>query len=96
MPKGYFIGRVTVKDPEAYKAYAAKASEAIAQYGGRILARGGQAEAVEGPGRPRNVVIEFESFEAARRFYDSPEYQAAVKLRQPVSEGEFVVVEGQP
>lgn len=94
MAKGYLIGRVSVHDPEGYKAYAAKAGAAIAQYGGRILARGGRAEIVEGEGRMRNVILEFESFEQAKTYFFSPEYLEARRLRWPVSVGDFVIVEG--
>jgi uncharacterized protein (DUF1330 family) len=94
MPKAYIVGRVSVHDPEAYMAYAAKASEAIKQYGGTFLARGGRFELVEGEGRTRNVVIEFESFDAARAYFFSPQYMEARRLRWPVSVGEFVIVEG--
>lgn len=94
MAKGYLIGRVSVHDPEGYKIYAAKAAAAIAQYGGRILARGGRAEIVEGEGRMRNVILEFESFEQAKTYFFSPEYLEARRLRWPVSVGDFVIVEG--
>jgi uncharacterized protein (DUF1330 family) len=94
MPKAYIVGRVSVHDPEAYKAYAAKASEAIKTYGGTFLARGGRFEIVEGEGRTRNVVIEFESFDAAKAYFFSPEYTEARRVRWPVSVGDFVIVEG--
>jgi uncharacterized protein (DUF1330 family) len=94
MAKGYLIGSVAVHDPEAYKAYAVKATAAIAQYGGKVLARGGKAEVVEGDGRSRNVIIEFESFDQAKTYFFSPEYTGARRLRWPVSLGNFVIVEG--
>jgi uncharacterized protein (DUF1330 family) len=94
MPKAYLIARVTVTDPEAYAEYAKGASEAIRRYNGRPLVRGGAYEALEGPARPRNVVIEFESLDQARRYYHSPEYQAARTKRDGACEGEFVIVEG--
>lgn len=94
MPKAYIVGRVSVNDPETYKLYAAKATEAIAKYGGKFLARGGRFELVEGEGRTRNVVIEFENFEAAKAYFFSPEYTEARKIRFPVSTGDFVIVEG--
>lgn len=93
-PKGYLIGRVSVHDMEGYKAYAAKATAAIMQHGGKVLARGGRAEIVEGEGRMRNVIIEFSSFEAARAYFFSPEYEAARRIRWPISIGDFVIVEG--
>jgi uncharacterized protein (DUF1330 family) len=94
MPKGYVIARVTVTNPEAYAEYAKGATEAIRQYGGRPLVRGGAHEALEGDARPRNVVIEFDSVEQARTYYNSPEYQAAKAKREGACEAEFVLVEG--
>jgi uncharacterized protein (DUF1330 family) len=94
MPKAYVIARVTVTDPEAYAEYAKGATEAIKKYNGRPLARGGTYEALEGEVRPRNVVIEFDSMEQARRYYQSPEYQAAKAKRDGACVAEFVLVEG--
>ena len=94
MPKGYVIARVTVTDPQAYAEYAKDAAEAIRKYGGRPLVRGGAYEALEGEARARNVVLEFESFEHAKRYYHSPEYQAAKAKRAGAAVAEFVVVEG--
>ncbi len=94
MPKGYVIGRITVHNPEIYAEYAKLSTEAIKAYGGTPIIRGGQHKAVQGEARPRNVVLEFESYERALEFYHSPEYSAAKAIRLPVSEGEFVVVEG--
>jgi uncharacterized protein (DUF1330 family) len=94
MPKAYWIARVDVNDPEAYKLYVAGAAPAFQQYGARFLARGGQFTAVEGPARARNVVIEFPSYQAAIDCYNSPVYQAARAHRLPVSAAELVIVEG--
>ena len=94
MPKGYVIARVTVTNPQAYAEYAKDATEAIRQYGGRALVRGGAYEALEGEARARNVVVEFESFEQAKRYYHSAEYQAAKAKRAGAAVAEFVVVEG--
>jgi uncharacterized protein (DUF1330 family) len=94
MPKGYVISRVDVKDPEAYARYVAAATQAIAAHGGRPLARGGRYEALEGKARARNVVLEFDSYEAARTYFHSAEYQAARALREGAAEMEMVLVEG--
>ena len=94
MPKGYVVTRVDIKDPEAYARYAAEATRAIAAHGGRALARGGRHEALEGSARARNVVLEFDSYEAARAYYYSPQYQAARALREGAAEMEMVLVEG--
>jgi uncharacterized protein (DUF1330 family) len=94
MPKAYIVARVTVTDPEAYAEYAKRATEAIRLYGGRPLARGGAHEAVEGEARPRNVIIEFDSVEQARKYFFSPEYEEAKSYRKGAATGEFVIVEG--
>ena len=91
----YVIAEIEVTDPQAYEAYRARTPGVIAQYGGRFIVRGGAAEALEGEGRPgRLVVVEFADMAAARRFYESPEYQAIIPLRQKASKGRLILVEG--
>ncbi len=92
--KGYWIGRVDVQDDAGYRAYIDANAEPFARFGARFLIRGGAFETVEGEARSRNVVIEFPSIEAARACYHSPEYQAAKALREPVSVGDIIIIEG--
>jgi uncharacterized protein (DUF1330 family) len=94
MPKGYWIARVDVMDPERYKAYLAANANPLKQFGGRFLIRGGRFESTEGSSRTRNVVIEFPSYQAAVGCWNSPGYQEALKLRQPVSTADIVIIEG--
>jgi uncharacterized protein (DUF1330 family) len=94
MPKGYWIAHVEVRDAERYKDYVATAKPAFERYGAKFLARGGDHQAMEGKGRPRNVIIEFPSLQAAKDCYNSPEYQAAKAIRVTVADGEIVLVEG--
>lgn len=94
MAKGYWVARISVKDPDIYPQYVEAAKVAFQKYGARFLARGGRFKAVEGEGRDRNVIIEFETYEHALACYRSPEYQIAVAIRQACAEGEIVVVEG--
>lgn len=94
MPKAYWIAHVTVTEPEQYKLYAGAAPESFKKYGATILARGGKSEQVEGTGRPRNVVIEFPSLQAALDCYNSPEYQAAKAHRKNAGIADIVLVEG--
>lgn len=94
MAKGYWIALVTVSNPDQYKLYAEAAPEAFKKYGATILARGGKSQQMEGQGRPRNVVIEFPSLQAAIDCYNSPEYQAAKAKRKGAGEAEIVLVEG--
>jgi uncharacterized protein (DUF1330 family) len=94
MPKGYWIVRVDITDQEQYRAYMAANVEPFKKYGARFLVRAGCFENLEGTSRFRNAVIEFPSYEAALACWKSPEYQQAIKLRQPVSTMDLIVIEG--
>ena len=91
----YLIAEMEVSDLETYARYRAQVPEVIAPHGGRFLVRGGTTEAKEGaPPAGRVVVIEFPDMAAARRFYDSPDYQAILPLRLAASQGRLYLVEG--
>ena len=94
MPKGYWIAHVTVTDPDQYKLYAGATPETFKKYGATVLARAGSYQQMEGEGRPRNVVIEFPSLQAAIDCYNSPEYQKGKALRSGAGVAEIVLVEG--
>ena len=93
--KGYVVANIAVENPVAYEAYRSQTGAIIAQYGGRALVRGGAIQVREGePGLARLVILEFDSVEAASTFYDSPEYQAIVPIRQAHAESTLCIVEG--
>jgi len=94
MPKGYWLVRVDVTDPDNYPKYLAAGKVAYDKYGAKFLVRGGEHEVVEGASRSRHVVVEWESYARAVEVYHSPEYQAAAKLRQACGETDFVIIEG--
>jgi uncharacterized protein (DUF1330 family) len=94
MAKGYWIARIDIHNMDGYKEYIAQNGAVFAKYGAKFLVRGGRCDAVEGVGRGRNVVIEFESYDVALACYRSPEYQAAAEFRRKASIGEILVVEG--
>ncbi|MGE0006939.1 MAG: DUF1330 domain-containing protein [Parvibaculaceae bacterium] len=94
MPKAYWIAQVTVSNPDQYRLYAESAPLAFRKYGGLVLARGGRFTQMEGEGRPRNVIIEFPSYEDAVSCYNSPEYQSARARRKGAGEASIVIVEG--
>ena len=94
MAKGYWVAHVDIDDAETYEHYKAANAAPFAAFGARFLVRGGPRETREGVARARTVVIEFPSYAAALACYDSPAYQAAKALRDPVSTGDLVIVEG--
>jgi uncharacterized protein (DUF1330 family) len=93
--RAYVIAEIEITNPEGYKAYAALVPATIEQFGGRFLVRGGKAETLEGewPER-RRVVIEFPSVEAAKKWWDSPEYAKPKALRRANSNGRLLLLEG--
>jgi len=94
MAKGYWIARVDVNNEDGFKPYAAANAAIFKKFGGRYVVRGGKFDGVEGSSRSRNVVIEFPDHAAALACYRSPEYQANIKVRQPHSVVDLIVIEG--
>lgn len=94
MAKGYWIARVDVHDPEAYKGYVTANAAAFARYGARFLVRGGRFEAPEGTPRSRNVVIEFKDYDTATACYHSAEYAVAKAIRGPAADADVLIIEG--
>lgn len=91
----YIIAEVEVTNPAGYETYRPLAGASVAQYGGKFIVRGGKAELVEGTQEPaRIVVIEFADAAAAKRWYNSPEYQEALKVRLANSKGRVLLAEG--
>ncbi len=90
----YVLVEIDVHDAARYEDYKTAAAPSIAKYGGKYLARGGAAEALEGAPPKRIVVLEFADAAAARRWFNSPDYQAATAIRRPAATARFIVVEG--
>lgn len=88
-----WIAHVTVTDDDSYAKYAALATQAIADHGGRFIARGGRFVQLEGRARPRNVVARFPDIETAERCYRSEAYQEALSHARNASERELMVIE---
>ncbi len=92
----YWVARSRIVDPVEYKKYTDLVPAIIAKFGGRVLARGGRYEIMEGPHKfHRFVVIEFPTLEQGIACFRSPEYDAAAAFRRNgAGEVETVMVEG--
>ena len=91
----YLIVETDIHDPERYERYKQASPGAIAASGGRFLARGGELAVLEGDWHPsRLVVVEFPDLDAAKRFYDSPAYEDAKRLRAGAAKLNMVAVQG--
>jgi len=91
---GYLIASYTVLNEEKYGKYREMGMPTLAQYGGKVLISSDNPVVLEGKPAPSIAIIEFESVEAAQRWYDSPEYAKVKHFRHQggVSEGWIVIV----
>ena len=89
----YVIGEADIINPNAMKEYGRMVMAAVHKYGGKYLARGARPQVLEGGPAHNVLIIEFENADAARRWYASPEYQAAKAVRQGNSNLRLILVE---
>ena len=92
----YWVARSRILDPIDYKKYTDLVPDIIARHGGKVLARGGRFQIMEGPHHfHRFVVIEFPTLAAGVNCFTSAEYdRAAVFRRGGAGQVETVIVEG--
>ena len=92
---GYFMGVVHgVTDGEAFGAYQKVAEPTIEQYGGKMVFVSNNVEAGDGNWSPMAIVLfEFESSEQARKWYNSPEYQAVIGQRITSTDSNTVFID---
>ena len=92
---GYMVGNITVTDPEKFAEYGKMVPATVAQFGGTYVVRGGSPERIEGNYDPvRIVIIQFDSVEKAREWYDSDVYAPLKEMRMKASSGDLYFVEG--
>src|SRR5690242_79288 len=91
----YWLARAKINDPVSYKRYTDQVPDILKKYGGKVLSRGAGFQTLEGPSFfERYVIIEFESMDAARRCFESSEYNAAaVHRRNGAGQNELVIAE---
>ncbi len=91
----YVIANVDIRDPVRYAEYVKLTPVTVAPFGGRFIARGGKSERLEGDTAANRVVIlEFDTYEQAKAWYDSEDYRAARAVRQSASVGSLILVDG--
>ncbi len=92
---GYLVGDIEVTDPDTYAKYAAGVPATVAAFGGTYLVRGASGEVFEGSWAPKRlVVLEFESINRVKEWYNSREYADLKKLRQSASKGNLIFADG--
>src|SRR5436309_2959175 len=90
--KAYMVFTQDIKDEKGMLAYQEKARPTIQA---NLVAADESFEVLEGKwhGR-RTVILEFESEEAAKAWYNSPAFQEALPLRQAAADTNGVLIHG--
>jgi uncharacterized protein (DUF1330 family) len=99
MKKAYVYAEVEIHDPDSYPTYSVTVAPTLEPYGGKVLARGGAREQLEGADALhhkglRTVILEFPSLQHARDWYFSDAYTKSRQMRQQWSTGRLCIVEG--
>lgn len=95
MQPGYVLVRSDDLDPgDDLRRYVAEVDATLERYGAEILVQSFPAAVPEGEWSGFVTLLRFESVEAARRWYDSPEYAAVRPMRQASSTPTAILVEG--
>ena len=95
MKKGYVLLQVNVNDPEVFKKYPELSEKIISKAGGKYLFRGHEFEVIEGSWDfKRNVLLEFENISKAQEWYNSSDYQEALKIRSNSATSNLIIIEG--
>lgn len=92
----YWIARSKIVDKIEYKKYTDRVPAILEKYGGKVLTRGAAIETLEGPHYfKRYVIIEFQSMEEAKTFFNSPEYREAAAFRRDgAGQNELTIADG--
>lgn len=94
MPKGYLIAHIRVRDNNAFEEFKQLSGAAIKAHNGRVMVRNPAPDHREGGGQGLAILIEFDSLDAARAFYESDAYNEAKAVRENISDTDLILVEG--
>jgi len=100
MPKGYLIAHIKVNDKGVFCAYQKAARMIMQANAGHmkplVVAHETELrESANGVAKGSStIVLEFDSFDRAKAFYDSEDYQNAIKLREFCADSTFILAPG--
>ena len=94
MAKGYLVAHINIHDKNGFEEFKKMSIPVISKYEGKALVRNPNPDLREGDNAGLVIVLEFESIEKARNFYESEEYATAKIVREKACSTELVLVEG--
>ncbi len=91
----YVVFEVQIRDADRWQDFSRQLKPVLEAAGARYLSKGGALKVYEGDwSPPRLSILEFPSAQAIENFYNSPEYQRLIALRNQFSSARFVSVDG--
>src|SRR5688572_18084889 len=93
-PPAYTVAEIEVTDPAMFQKYGESTGASIPAAGGRVIVRGGKTFVLNGPPPKQVVVIQWDSLERARKFFESEGYKQLVPIRDKSSNFRAFVIEG--
>ena len=92
---GYWMVKATSASDQAAAEEYVKLWKPIAEkYQAKVLASAGQHQTMEGEDKPRNLLIEFPSYQDALDCYNDPDYVAAMEYVNKAFVRDLVIIEG--
>jgi uncharacterized protein (DUF1330 family) len=92
----YTIAEIEVTDPATFQKYGEATRTGIPAAGGRVIVRGGKTFVVNGAPPKQIVVIQWDSLEQARAYFESETYKQLVPIRDRSANFRAFVIEGLP
>jgi len=90
----YVVIHATVKDADKFQTYGAGAGPIVKAHNGELVTAGHLKSVLCGEEtRERCVIIKFADVAAAEGWYNSPEYQALIPIREEALDAVFTIVE---
>ena len=91
----YAMMDVEITDHAAFAEVSERARAVVEAQGGRVLVRGGAAEVVQGDWTPhRLVLVEFDSVERAKSWWNSPDHGELRAMLERCSNATVTIVAG--
>ena len=90
---GMWAVNIEVKDPDAYDRYLQNSGRVATEKGGTFIARAGRYTQKEGKEFSRNVLVQFDTYEAAVEAYESDDYQEILPDALAGAVRQFLILE---
>jgi uncharacterized protein (DUF1330 family) len=91
----YVIVDIDIFDPAGFQEYRNRVVPIVEKYGGKYIAVSDRVETLEGDWKPKRIVVlQFESMERAKEWFNCEEYREPSEIRHRTAKTNMILVEG--